>query len=163
MWCQVSTDYPTKALLCCWIAVGQEAHQLWANATHRRNSLAPLWDQGRCRLPETNIAPENRSSQKERIVFQASICRCENVSFREGNSTYGNTKWGVGEMDQIHTCRISSLKGAAISSANTFREVWTFRVGLGFNWYWKQDVYQPHGLKSAHKMSGCFQVQEHHT
>ena len=28
-------------------------------------------------LPETNIAPENKPSQKERIVFQPSICRCE--------------------------------------------------------------------------------------
>ena len=34
-------------------------------------------------LPETNIAPENRSSQKERIVFQPSIFRCKlAVSFR---------------------------------------------------------------------------------
>ena len=28
-------------------------------------------------LPETNIAPENRPSQKETIVFQPSIFRCE--------------------------------------------------------------------------------------
>ena len=34
-------------------------------------------------LPETNIAPENGPSQKETIVFQPSIFRCENVSFRE--------------------------------------------------------------------------------
>ena len=33
-----------------------------------------------------NIAPENGPSQKERIVFQASIFGCENVSFREGIS-----------------------------------------------------------------------------
>ena len=35
-------------------------------------------------LPETNIAPENRHSQKETIVFQPSIFRCY-VSFREGS------------------------------------------------------------------------------
>ena len=35
-------------------------------------------------LPETNIAPENRPSQKETIVFQPSIFRCFD-SFREGN------------------------------------------------------------------------------
>ena len=34
-------------------------------------------------LPETNIAPENRPSQKETIVFQPSILRCY-VSFKEG-------------------------------------------------------------------------------
>ena len=34
-------------------------------------------------LPETNIAPENRPSQKETIVFQPSIFR-DYVSFREG-------------------------------------------------------------------------------
>ena len=34
-------------------------------------------------LPETNVAPESRPSQKERIVFQPSIFRCD-VSFREG-------------------------------------------------------------------------------
>ena len=35
--------------------------------------------------PETNSSPlPGNSSQKERIVFQPSICRCENVSFREG-------------------------------------------------------------------------------
>ena len=28
-------------------------------------------------LPETNIAPENRPSQKEGLVFQPSIFRCE--------------------------------------------------------------------------------------
>ena len=37
-------------------------------------------------LPESNIAPENRVSQKETIVFQPSIFRCKlAVSFREGN------------------------------------------------------------------------------
>ncbi len=35
-------------------------------------------------LQLTAIAPENRLSQKERIVLQPSICRCENDSFREG-------------------------------------------------------------------------------
>ena len=36
-------------------------------------------------LPETNIfAPENRPSQKDGLVFQPSIFRGENVSFREG-------------------------------------------------------------------------------
>ena len=34
----------------------------------------------RCTLPETNIAPETRPSQKERIVFQPSMFRCY-VSF----------------------------------------------------------------------------------
>ena len=36
-------------------------------------------------LPKTNIAPENRASQKETLVFQPSIFRCY-VSFREGKS-----------------------------------------------------------------------------
>ena len=36
-------------------------------------------------LPQTNIAPENRPSQKETIVFQPSIFSCY-VSFREGTS-----------------------------------------------------------------------------
>ena len=36
-------------------------------------------------LPETNVAPENRPSQRK-LVFQPSIFRCENVSFREGTS-----------------------------------------------------------------------------
>ena len=35
-------------------------------------------------LPKFNIAPENRPSKKETIVFQPSISRCENVGFREG-------------------------------------------------------------------------------
>ena len=34
-------------------------------------------------LPQTNIAPEQMASQKERIVFQASFFRGESVSFRE--------------------------------------------------------------------------------
>ena len=39
-------------------------------------------------LPETNkFAPEKRPSQKETIVFQPSIFRCQlAVSFREGKS-----------------------------------------------------------------------------
>jgi len=36
-------------------------------------------------LPETNITPENRQSQKERIIFQPSIFRAFAGSFREGN------------------------------------------------------------------------------
>ena len=39
----------------------------------------------RSTLPKTNIGPENRPSQKETIVFQPSIFRGENVSFRVGN------------------------------------------------------------------------------
>ena len=39
---------------------------------------------GSCTLPKTNIAPENRPSQEETIVFQPSIFRSENVGFREG-------------------------------------------------------------------------------
>ena len=35
-------------------------------------------------LPETNIAPANRASQKETIVFQPSIFQVPTVSFREG-------------------------------------------------------------------------------
>ena len=35
-------------------------------------------------LPETNIAPENRPGPKRKLVFQPSIFRCENVSFRGG-------------------------------------------------------------------------------
>ena len=36
-------------------------------------------------LPETHSkSPENRPSQKEASIFQQSILRCENVSFREG-------------------------------------------------------------------------------
>ena len=42
-------------------------------------------------LPETNIAPENRSSQKEILIFQPSIFRCY-VSFREGRSKLA---WGT--------------------------------------------------------------------
>ena len=38
-------------------------------------------------LPKLNIAPEDRPSQKERIVSQASMLRCENVSFRDGISS----------------------------------------------------------------------------
>ena len=30
-----------------------------------------------CTLPRTNVAPENRPSQKETIVFQPSIFRCK--------------------------------------------------------------------------------------
>ena len=36
-------------------------------------------------LKLTAKAPENRPSQKETIVFQPSIFRCENVNFREGD------------------------------------------------------------------------------
>ena len=36
-------------------------------------------------LPKTNIAPENSKIPKRKLVFQPSIFRCENVSFREGN------------------------------------------------------------------------------
>ncbi len=39
----------------------------------------------KCTLPEIHIATENRPSQKETIVFQPSIFRCENASFREGS------------------------------------------------------------------------------
>ena len=35
-------------------------------------------------LSETNIAPANRSSQKERIVFQPSFFQVQAASFREG-------------------------------------------------------------------------------
>ena len=53
-------------------------------------------------LPETNIAPENRPSQKETIVFQLSICRGY-VCFREGiNREYvrfwGKSWWWVGKI-----------------------------------------------------------------
>ena len=39
-------------------------------------------------LPETNIAPTRKLTQKETIVFQPSIFRCENVSFREGKFSF---------------------------------------------------------------------------
>ena len=35
-------------------------------------------------LPETNISPENRPGPKRKVIFQPSIFRGENVSFREG-------------------------------------------------------------------------------
>ncbi len=48
-----------------------------------RTVYLPTWIKG-IYLPETNIIPEKMVSQKVRIVFQLSIFRCENVSFREG-------------------------------------------------------------------------------
>ena len=40
----------------------------------------------KCALPETNIAPARKPFHKEtmKLIFQPSIFRCENVSFREG-------------------------------------------------------------------------------
>ena len=37
-------------------------------------------------LPKTKISPENRPGPKRKLIFQPSIFRCENVSFREGKS-----------------------------------------------------------------------------
>ena len=42
------------------------------------------WAKSLLTLPKTNIAPENRPSQKETVVFQPSIFRCEHVSFQGG-------------------------------------------------------------------------------
>ncbi len=36
-------------------------------------------------LPKTNMAPENRPSQKGDFIFQPSIFRGKNVSFGEGS------------------------------------------------------------------------------
>ena len=49
------------------------------------------WTQKKSTLPKTNMAPENRPSQKEGIVFQPSIFRCY-VSFREGNQRFKPTQ-----------------------------------------------------------------------
>ena len=48
-----------------------------------------LWMSNENTLPETNIAPENRPSQKENLIFQPLIFRGENVRFREGNTCNG--------------------------------------------------------------------------
>ena len=38
-------------------------------------------------LPKNKISPENRPKiPKRKLIFQQSIFRCENVSFREGKS-----------------------------------------------------------------------------
>ena len=56
----------------------------WARQALLHEALSG-WDPGGSipSLKLTANAPENRSSQKETIVFQPSIFRCENVSFRE--------------------------------------------------------------------------------
>ncbi len=48
-----------------------------------------LWMSNQYTLPETNIAPENRPSQKENFIFQPLIFRGENVRFREGHTCNG--------------------------------------------------------------------------
>ena len=51
-------------------------------------------------LKLTAKAPENRPSQKETILFQPSIFRCENVSFREG-SPQKNLVWRQNSKRQV--------------------------------------------------------------
>ena len=51
-----------------------QGDKAWSrNESPGNNSLKPKQNT----LPETNIASENRTSQKETIVFQPSIFRCE--------------------------------------------------------------------------------------
>ena len=52
-----------------------QKYPLWINKLHSKYHT----------LPETDQNPENMPSQKETIVFQPSIFRCENLSFSEDN------------------------------------------------------------------------------
>ena len=77
----ISTGYIASFWTCLqlfWIislGIGVKIKNIWNH--HLLQSFAPY-------LPETNMAPENRPSQKERIVFQPSIFKCKlAVSFRE--------------------------------------------------------------------------------
>ena len=58
-------------------------------------------------LPETNIAPTRKLTQKETIVFQPSIFRCENVSFREGKFSF---IFRVHPVQLTWKCRLESFR-----------------------------------------------------
>ena len=70
--------------------------QVWAESQtmkSHRSVEASFWHgQKTYTLPETNIAPENRPSQKETIVYQPSIFQGQAVSFME-DTLWGRLKW----------------------------------------------------------------------
>ena len=65
----------------------------FSTKTHKffQNLLEPesraLTCQVQRRTLNSHFAPENMPGPKRKLVFQASIFRCEHVSFREGNNT----------------------------------------------------------------------------
>ena len=74
-----------------------------------------LWIESSCQLhslKRTKIAPENSPSQKERIVFQPSIFRCEDVRFRGFNCSSNGT------YKKIETIVVVSQNGDVSSFRN---------------------------------------------
>ena len=68
-------------------------------------------------LPKTNIAPENRPSQKETIVFQLSMFRGKlAVSFREGNYHVCHQ---VSFFECVEGMRSPNLNGFSIKQDNS--------------------------------------------
>ena len=57
----------------------QHRYQTWPYFKPESTIDKPSFCDILCILPKTNIAPENRSSQKERIIFEPSIFMCKNV------------------------------------------------------------------------------------
>ena len=80
---RISDTFSQQALYL--IFVGISICQLFreCNSHTKVGSLSPLFWDDKASFRETNIAPENRPSQEETIVFQLSICRGY-VCFREG-------------------------------------------------------------------------------
>ena len=86
-------------------------------------------------LKLTAKAPENRAElpQKETIVFQPSIFRCENVSFREGNPFF--EEWH-GQNQAPAFSDLGGKEGARGKHAFRWRrssEMWS--EWKGWNWY----------------------------
>ena len=115
-------------------------------------------------LPKTNMSSKNRPSQKDGQVFQASISRCENVSFREGI-----TSW----REKTQMVRLKGGGGLAlVPGLNTDNcsawEICHFQRSFSFKtsnvWANGMSLYPPSSHNSmvfAWKM-GCLQQYEFH-
>ena len=104
--------------------------------------MCPLVDGGwltscpRFTFPKTNIAPENWPCQKERIVFQPSIFRGENVSFREGtcfNKISLAFKKRIGFQGIQLRLVMSSMELASTRYAYSLPSLWAWAVSM-----WKE-------------------------
>ena len=127
-----------KLLLCCGIGVGQKAHQLWADAAHGRHCLMIDGSYGGRYLLYGGLRWDalsilNSWWDDDLITWSdhdliMKCCQCWVRDFdrpKVAPKQWGKVAMPDGSTGVVSspTCRISSLKGAATSSASTFGQV----------------------------------------
>ena len=113
-------------LSCCFTTAHLLKKFSYYDVLKRRSVVAE------CTLRETNIfAPENRPGPNRKVVFQASIFKGENVSFREGS------RWELPQKvmnicEENHGSSSHCSQGAFLDSRVSFQHLGYHRFWRGF-------------------------------